>query len=50
MNSNLLKLEFDKILQILSLYCKTYIGKNIMIKLLPSNNKNEVRNYAKANI
>ena len=33
MNNNLKKLEFDKILNILSGYCKTYIGKNFATEL-----------------
>lgn len=33
------KLEYDKILQILSNYCKTDIGKDISLNLEPSNNK-----------
>lgn len=37
MNTNLEKLEFNKILEILSNYCITYIGKNLAIQLLPSN-------------
>lgn len=47
MNSNLLKLEFDKILQILSTYCKTYLGKNIMLNLLPSKELKEVQTIQK---
>ena len=43
MNSNLIKLEFNKILDILEDYCKTYIGKNICSNILPSNNINEVK-------
>ncbi len=38
------KLEYNKILEILSTYCKTYIGKEIVENLLPSNNKEEVKN------
>ena len=41
--SYLNKLEYNKILEILSNYCKTYIGKNIAINLLPSNNVDEVK-------
>ena len=41
--SYLNKLEYNKILEILSNYCKTYIGKNIAINLLPSNNVEEVK-------
>ncbi|MCI8486410.1 MAG: hypothetical protein HFJ20_04850 [Clostridia bacterium] len=37
------KLEYDKILQILSNYCQTDIGKNIALNLEPSNNKLEVK-------
>ena len=43
MNSNLTKLEFNKILENLSLYCKTYIGKEFCINTLPSNNQDEVK-------
>lgn len=42
--SYLNKLEYNKILEILSTYCKTYIGKEIVENLLPSNNKEEVQN------
>ena len=38
------KLEYNKILEILSSYCKTYVGKEIVENLLPSNNKKEVQN------
>lgn len=41
------KLEYDKILQILSTYCKTDIGKNIALNLLPSNNSLEVKHLLK---
>lgn len=37
------KLEYDKILQILSNYCKTDIGKDISLNLEPSNNILEVK-------
>ena len=37
------KLEYNKILEILSSYCKTYVGKEIAKNLLPSNNKAEVQ-------
>lgn len=47
MNSNLLKLEFDRILQILSTYCKTYLGKSIMLNLLPSKELKEVQTLQK---
>lgn len=33
------KLEYNKILDILSNYCSTYIGKNYVLTLLPSSNK-----------
>ena len=42
MNNNLKKLEFDKILNILSGYCKTYIGKNFATELRPSQDKETV--------
>ena len=39
MNKNYLeKLEFDKILNILSSFCVTNLGKNMALELLPSNN------------
>ena len=44
MNNNLLKLEYNKILDIISNYCKTYIGKKYVSELRPSNNKNDVQN------
>ena len=45
MNSNCLeKLEYNKILNILSTFCLTYIGKNLSLNLLPSYNKLEVKN------
>ena len=43
MNSNLTKLEFNKILEILSNYCKTYIGKELCNSILPSSNINDVQ-------
>lgn len=43
MNSNLTKLEFNKILEMLSIYCKTYIGKNMSEELLPSTNVTDVK-------
>lgn len=43
MNNNLLKLEYNKILDIISHYCKTYIGKKYVSELRPSNNKNDVQ-------
>ncbi len=42
MNTNLYKLEFNKILDILSTYCVTNIGKNLVKSLLPSNDVNTV--------
>ena len=44
MNNNLIKLEYNKILDIISTYCKTYIGKKYVSELRPSNNKNDVEN------
>ena len=44
MNSNLTKLEFNRILEILSSYSKTYIGKELCSKVLPSSNVTEVKN------
>ena len=35
------KLEFNKILEILSGFCKTNLGKNTALELLPSSNKEE---------
>lgn len=43
MNSNLIKLEFDKILDMLSSHCKTYIGKELCMNILPSNNRETVQ-------
>ncbi|MBR4260530.1 MAG: endonuclease MutS2, partial [Clostridia bacterium] len=37
------KLEFNKILETLESYCKTYIGKNKCFSILPSNNSEEVK-------
>ena len=48
MNENCLeKLEYNKILEKLSAYAITYLGKNLCISLLPSNNKEEVKNMLK---
>lgn len=48
MDTNYLeKLEYNKILKILSNFCLTYIGKNSSQNLLPSNNKNEVEKMLK---
>ena len=43
MNNNLKKLEFNKILENISNYCKTYIGKKYAAELRPSQNKSEVQ-------
>ncbi|MCR5147023.1 MAG: endonuclease MutS2 [Clostridia bacterium] len=43
MNQNLIKLEFNKILEILGGYCKTYIGKNMCFNVLPSSNIETVK-------
>lgn len=43
MNNNLLKLEFDKILENISNYCKTYIGKKHISELRPLNEKEQVQ-------
>ena len=44
MNSNCLnKLEYNKILESLSAFCSTYIGKDLALGLLPSNNKKDVK-------
>lgn len=37
------KLEYNKILEKLETYCNTYIGKDLVKKLIPSNDKNEVQ-------
>ena len=42
MKNNYTKLEYEKILQILSGYCKTYIGFELAKNLLPSFNKEKV--------
>ena len=44
MNNNLKKLEFDKILDAISNYCKTYLGKKHVSELRPSQNPEEVQN------
>ena len=36
------KLEYNQILQKLTTYCHTYIGKNLAINLFPSNKKETV--------
>ena len=43
MNNNLKKLEFDKILDAVSNYCKTYIGKKYVSELRPSQDSKEVQ-------
>ena len=43
MNNSLKKLEFNKILEIISNYCKTYIGKNHVSELRPSQDKEEIQ-------
>ena len=44
MNQNYLnKLEFNEILEKLSTYCHTYLGKELALSLLPSNDKQEVK-------
>ena len=47
MNIYLEKLEYHKILKILSNYAQTYIGKNLCLQLFPSNKKNDVQNKLK---
>lgn len=47
MNNYLEKLEYNKILEKLSTYAITYLGKNLCINLLLSNNKEEVKNMLK---
>ncbi|MBP3255946.1 MAG: endonuclease MutS2 [Clostridia bacterium] len=42
MEANLLKLEFNYIQEQLSLFCKTYIGKDFSIQLIPFSNKDKV--------
>ena len=42
MNSNLSKLEFNIILEKLSNHCKTYVGKDLCLNLLPSNSSERV--------
>lgn len=44
MNNNLKKIEYDKILEKVANYCKTYIGKNKVSELRPSQNVDEVQN------
>ena len=45
MNTNYLeKLEFNKILENLSNFCSTYIGKQKSLELLPESNQENVKN------
>lgn len=37
------KLEYNKILEQVAVFCSTYIGKDFVLNLLPSNNKEEVQ-------
>lgn len=43
MNKNLLKLEYNKIIEILSNYCITYIGKEKCNNLIPENKQSRVQ-------
>lgn len=45
--NSLYKLEFNKILENLSTFCSTYVGKDLCLNLFPSNNKSEVINNLK---
>ena len=38
------KLEFNKITEILSTFCNTYLGKNLALTLTPSKDIEEVKN------
>src|SRR5574344_281343 len=38
------KLEYNKILEILENFCTTYLGKNLSLNLVPSNDKYKVQN------
>lgn len=42
MNNNLLKLEYNKILDNIAVYCKTYIGKELISNLRPMNNFDDI--------
>ena len=46
-NNYLEKLEYNQILEILSNFCNTNQGKEICLKLLPSNNYDDVKKYWK---
>ena len=39
------KLEYNKILDLVSNYCSTYIGKDFVSKLMPLNNKSWRNQY-----
>ena len=43
MKNDFIKLEYNTILDILSSYCKTYIGKDFAQNLIPSTQKDEVK-------
>lgn len=43
MKNYLEKLEYNKILNKLANYCITYLGKDLCLRLLPSNNKKDVK-------
>ena len=47
MNNYLEKLEYNKILEKLSTYAITYLGKDYCSQLLPSDNKEIVKNMLK---
>ena len=47
MNNYLEKLEYNKILEKLSSYAITYLGKILCLNLSPSNNKEEIKNMLK---
>ena len=43
-NKYLEKLEYNEILNILSTFCETTVGKNLALNLVPTNIKSEVQN------
>ena len=43
MNNNLKKLEYDKILEKIAHFCKTYLGKKYAFDLRPSQDVQEVQ-------
>ena len=47
LNNNLEKLEYNVILEKLSLFCKTYLGKNFANELTPYSNPKEVSKHLK---